>query len=520
MGIFSKKRVEGASTTTDVAESGSASGSGGSPTRAGEDPEKYDGRNTITQQHKDVPPSARHYDAALEKRVVRKIDRNLVPLLAVLYLLAYLDRSNIGNARIAGMAVDLNLKPGQYEWFLTIFYIPYILFEPFGLMWKVVAPHKWAAFTVMGWAVCGTLQAATYSWSGMMAARFFLGVFEASFAPGIPFLLSFFYARNELGLRCGMFLSAAPLAICFAGALAYGITSGDPKGIASWRLLFLVEGLPCVVASVATWYLMPDTPEKARFLNEEEKACAKARSLKQVGSDGESRMGKIIWKDVGATLMDIKPWITGLMYFSCNVSFASLPVFLPTILREMGFTKIHAQGLSAPPYFLAFLVVIATTYYADKTSQRGLTIMGLSLIGAIGYIMLATASTTAIRYTGVYFAAAGIFPAIGNILPWVLNNQGSDTRRGTGIAMLNVIGQCGPLLGTRLYPLHEGPYYRKGMWVCASFMLFNGFLAFALRCLLQWENKKLDEKYGVVEDMGEDDGLGNENEGPRFRFIL
>ncbi|KAH9213618.1 MFS transporter-like protein [Leptodontidium sp. 2 PMI_412] len=514
MGIFGKKGEERENIRT-------SRGTEAHVSAAQEDPEKHiEHQDEITLQNQNTPPQPLQFDAALEKRVVRKIDRHLIPLVMILYLLAYLDRSNIGNARIAGMEEDFNLKPGQYEWFLTIFYISYILFEPLGMMWKVIPPHKWAAFTVMGWALCGTLQAATYSWSGMMAARFFLGVFEACFSPGIPFLLSFFYRRNELGFRCGLFLSAAPLATCFAGALAYGITSGDPKGISSWRLLFLVEGLPCVVAAVLTWFLMPDSPEKAKFLNAEERAVAKARSVRQTGSDGESRVGKVAWKDVGATLLDIKPWITGLMYFSCNVSFASLPVFLPTILLEMGFTKITAQGLSAPPYFLAFLLVILTCKIADLTSQRGLTIFILSLLGATGYIMLATATSTGVRYAGVYLAAAGIFPSIGNILPWVLNNQGSDTRRGTGIALLNLIGQCGPLLGTRLYPKSEGPYYRKGMWVCAAFMLFNSTLALGLRCLLKWENGKLDERYGVLEKGKGDEGLGEENEGPRYRYIL
>jgi dipeptide/tripeptide permease len=194
----------------------------------------------------------------------------------------------------------------------------------------------------------------------------------------------------------------------------------------------------------------------------------------------------------------------------------------------MNFTNIQAQGLSAPPYFLAFLLTIGTTYIADRTQQRGLTIMVLSLIGAIGYILLATTSATGPRYTGVFFAAAGIFPCIGNILPWVLNNQGSDTKRGTGIAILNIVGQCGPLLGTRLYPGQDSPYYRMGMWVCAAFMLFNGLLAFALRTLLACENKVLDEKYGPVAhpdgsgraDGKDEPGVGDENDGPRFRYIL
>ncbi|KAF7912950.1 uncharacterized protein EAF01_001971 [Botrytis porri] len=486
------------------------------------------------------PPSAQNGyqgDAAAEKRLVRKLDRHLIPLVFVLYLLSYLDRSNIGNAKTAGMSKDLGISSSDYEWLLTIFYISYIVFEWFALMWKVLPPHVWACFCVVGWGTVATLQSATQSWSGMMAARFFLGFFEAGYGPGLPYLLSFFYLRHEIGIRIGIFLSAAPLATCFAGALAYGITSGH-AAIANWRLLFLVEGLPCVAAGIVTFFVLPDSPEKARFLNEEERGVARARGVRQVGAEEEHRVGGVKWADVAAALVDPKNWLTALMYFSCNVSFSSLPVFLPTILNEMGFSSISAQGLSAPPYFLAFLVVILSTYIADRTQQRGLVIMTLSIIGAIGYILLATTSTTGPRYTGVFFAAAGIFPAIANILPWVLNNQGSDTKRGTGIALLNVVGQCGPLLGTRMYPSEDGPYYRKGMWVCTAFMMLNGILALALRTLLNWENKRLDEKYGVVgrrdakgnvvgekeaeEKLGEKPyaEAGDENDGPRFRYVL
>jgi dipeptide/tripeptide permease len=211
-----------------------------------------------------------------------------------------------------------------------------------------------------------------------------------------------------------------------------------------------------------------------------------------------------------------------MMYFSCNVSFSSLPVFLPTILTEMGYTAVHAQGLSAPPYFISFLFVIASTFIADRTGQRGITILVLSLIGAVGYIILAATKHTAVRYFGVYLASIGIFPAIINILPWVLNNQGSDTKRGAGIAILNLVGQCGPLLGTRIYPATDSPYYIMGMWTCAAFMLFNGFLAIVLRTLLVWENKKLDEKYGAIQPLTDatSSATGIENDGPNFRYVL
>ena len=219
------------------------------------------------------------------------------------------------------------------------------------------------------------------------------------------------------------------------------------------------------------------------------------------------------------------------MYFSGNVAFSSLPVFLPTILSEMGFSSVNAQGLTAPPFFLSFLTVIATCYIADRTQQRGITIAILTAIGGTGYIILATAKSIAARYTGVFLAAAGIFPAIANVLPWVTNNQGSDTRRGTGIVILNLVGQCGPLLGTRMYPSSEGPLYVKGQSVCAGFMFLFCLLALVLRTLLVWENKKLDRQYGTVaqqklamQEAGPRGGskreVGVENYGPLFRYVL
>jgi len=182
----------------------------------------------------------------------------------------------------------------------------------------------------------------------------------------------------------------------------------------------------------------------------------------------------------------------------------------------------HPNGLFCNRRSRSFLVVISSTFIADRTGQRGFIITVLSLVGAIGYILLAATSATSIRYFGVYLAAAGIFPSIINILPWVLNNQGSDTKRGVGIAILNIVGQCGPLLGTRVYPATDSPYYRLGMWTCASFMLFNSFLAISLRALLVWENKKLDAKYGVIEKTIEGKGqvTGLENDGPNFRYVL
>lgn len=211
------------------------------------------------------------------------------------------------------------------------------------------------------------------------------------------------------------------------------------------------------------------------------------------------------------------------MYFSCNVSFSSLPVFLPTILNDMGFTSVNAQGLTAPPYFLAFLATLLTTWIADRLQQRGLIVILFSIIGAVGYLLLAVCIDVYVRYAGVFLAAVGVFPCIANILPWTVNNQGSDSSRGMGIVLMNIIGQCGPLLGTNVFPSSDGPRYVKGQSICAAFMFFNMFLTLGLRTLLVWENKKLDEKYGKKVDRagaGEKVRAGEENFGANFRYVL
>lgn len=279
-----------------------------------------------------------------------------------------------------------------------------------------------------------------------------------------------------------------------AGALAYGITSAKNTAIAPWRMLFLIEGLPNMALAVAVFYFLPDTPDTARFMTADEVAVAKARSILQSGKEGKARLGSVQGKEIWEALRLPQTWIFPFMYFSCNVSFASLPAFLPTIIKEMGYSSIEAQGLTAPPYLLAFFVCLASTWLADRWQQRGLIITALSLVGGLGFVLLAAAKGVGARYTGVFLACAGAFPAIANILSWVVNNQGTDTKRGVAIAMLNTIGQCGPLLGTNMFPAAEKPYYVKGMAVCAAFMFLNAVLAVTLRTLFVAKIRRLERR--------------------------
>jgi MFS family permease len=118
-------------------------------------------------------------------------------------MLSFLDRSNIGNANAAGMSKDLGISDPQYQWLLTIFYIAYIVFEWMVLLWKVLPPHIYATCCIFSWGLVSMLQGVAQTWHGMMALRFLLGVAEAGFGPGVPYFMSFFYLREELGKRIG-----------------------------------------------------------------------------------------------------------------------------------------------------------------------------------------------------------------------------------------------------------------------------------------------------------------------------
>ncbi|KAM5476990.1 hypothetical protein MauCBS54593_000261 [Microsporum audouinii] len=444
--------------------------------------------------------SLNSFTAEEERQVVRKFDRRLTMFLAFLYMLSFLDRSNIGNARIAGLMDDLNLSSGQYEWVLTAFYITYICFEWMTLMYKILPAHIYIPVCVFSWGILASMQCLVTSFSQLILLRALIGLSEAAFSPGVPFFLSFFYKREELAFRTGMILCAAPLATSFAGSLAWFIVWISENGpIAPWRALFLYEGFPSIIVAFIAWAYIPDGPGRAKYLTPRERKVAKLR-LKTGKPRHETKGASFDWREVGRTLCDPKSYITAFMFLSCNVAFSSLPVFLPTILHDMGYSKLTSQALSAPPYLFAFVVVLVTASLSDRHRSRSFYLIILALISSITYLTIALTGYfhshlpasvhILIRYVCLYPAAAGFFSAITIVIAWTMDNKPAGEGKGTGMAILNIIGQCGPLIGTRLYPDTDGPWYIKGMTVCSLFMLLVAVLAFSLRVLLQRENRR------------------------------
>lgn len=193
------------------------------------------------------------------------------------------------------------------------------------LLYRVIPAHIYISICVASWGIIASLQAVCTSFTSLLILRALLGIGEAAFGPGVPFYLSFFYRREELALRTGLFISAAPLATSFASTLAWIITKLGEKGpVAPWRLLFLAEGFPSVLVAVLAWTVVPDSPGNARFLTKRQKTVAILRlnSAAEVGEDahGTKESTGLRWREILQTLVDPKCYLTAVsISFSINI---------------------------------------------------------------------------------------------------------------------------------------------------------------------------------------------------------
>ncbi|KAL1879731.1 hypothetical protein Daus18300_001568 [Diaporthe australafricana] len=483
------------------------------------------------------------YTAEEERAVVNKFDRRLVLFVAFLYMLSFLDRSNIGNAYIAGMDGDLEPAGGgesYYQWALASFYIAYIAFEWLSLLWHRIPAHAFVGGIVLSWGAVASLQAVATSYPVLIALRFLLGVGEAGFT-GIPIYLSSFFRREELALRTAIFISAAPLATTFASSLAWLITKfGENGPIAPWRLLFLVEGFPAVLVATVAWRVIPDSPEKATYLTRREKKIARLRlsqehtgekhGEKSLSASGvrQRRWSSGVW----TVLLDPVPWTTAGIFLLTNIAYSSLPVFLPSILTQMGHDPVASQALSVPPYLVSFIAVLAVAKASDALQSRAYFIAACALSSALGYAFLALShrmnsgfgkGLNMLRYMAIYPAAAGFFCVVVLTIAWNVNNSRGPAHKGGGFALMQVIGQTGPLIGTRLYPKTDGPWFTGGMGVCAAAMFGVAALALGLRAYLARANRRSesDERRGGLEE--EERLFTSDNpvyKGAGFRYML
>ena len=231
-------------------------------------------------------------DPALNRRITNQFDKHIVPWLFGLWLLAFIDRSNIGNARIDGLAEDLKLDGDKFNIALTIFYVPYILIDvPSNWVVKYFGAGRYLPGLLISWGIVGMCTGFTKSYSGLLACRFFLGLCEGGLLGGMILYLSMFYRRHEMLFRIGMFYCAAPLSGAFGGLLATGLAEIHHAGYNRWPWIFIVEGIITILYGMLAIFFLPATPSESLFLSEPERNAAIHRmTLDAHGANEASRV--------------------------------------------------------------------------------------------------------------------------------------------------------------------------------------------------------------------------------------
>ncbi|KAI9166550.1 putative transporter -like protein [Paramyrothecium foliicola] len=489
--------------------------------------EKRSDELAATAPPKDSPPATESPTATdleqfdvNEKALLRKIDWQLLPAVGILYLLSFLDRSNVGNARIEGLIDDVHMTGNQYLTGLTVYFIGYVLFEiPCNIILKRTTPRFWLPTLTVAWGIVATLMGLVHNYAGFLASRFFLGVTESGLFPGVVFYFSMWYKRRERQYRISLFFSAASLAGAFGGILAYGI--GHMRGIVwenGWRWIFILEGIATVVIAVAAYWFIQNYPDTAKFLSDVERRFIHARLAADSDATHDERF---TWANVLSAVKDVKCWLYGLGFHTMSLPLYTFSLFLPSIIRNLGYTAAVAQLLTIPPYAFAFVSTITIAILSERTGKRAIFIGGSAAFACIGYIILLAnkdpVGRPGVSYAGTFFAAGGIYPATALVLSWPAINVSGQTKRAVGNAMQITIGNLGAVLGTQLYPSGDEPRYIVGHSFALGYLLANIVVCSILWFILRRENTRKAQLTEEVKAIGHlKDWEGDTD--PRWRF--
>ncbi|KAF4443383.1 hypothetical protein F53441_11432 [Fusarium austroafricanum] len=422
-----------------------------------------------------------------EKALLRKLDLRLLPAVGILYLLSFLDRSNVGNARIEGMINDLHMSGNEYLTGLTLFFIGYVIFEiPCNIILKRTTPRLWLPTLTIAWGIVATLLGIVHNKTGFFIARFFLGVTESGLFP----------ANGIEGI----------------GKMAGVVWENG------WRWIFILEGIATVVVAVAAYWFIENYPDTSKFLTKAERSFIHER----LHSDSDAiREEKFSWAAVREAFKDPSCWLYGLGFHTMSLPLYTLSLFLPTIIKDLGYKAAVAQLLTIPPYAVAFVTTLGVAVASEKLAKRAVFIAGSATVAAIGYIILLAntnpTSRPGVSYVGTFFAAAGIYPATALVLSWPAINVSGQTKRAIANAMQISIGNLGAVMGTQLYRSGDGPRFVVGHSMALAYLVAN----IAVATILGWRLKKQNQTRAVVSEeikhVGEvEDWRGDSD--PRWRF--
>ncbi|KAI0060435.1 MFS transporter [Artomyces pyxidatus] len=440
---------------------------------------------------------------ALTKKVLRSLDIHILPALSLIWLANFIDRTNIGNARIAGLQTDIHLVKNEFNTGLAVFYITFVHCRLLSSNWvlKKMGSNRWLPFLVFVWGIVTTLTGLIQNFGDLVAVRMIMGACEGGIIPGIVLYLSTIYKPHELQLRVGIFFASASLSGAFGGLLASAILKMDGvAGLAGWRWIFILEGIATCVIGFLSAILLPASLDTARFLTEEERMFAVRRfhttelpaaempKLESSLSSGDepSKVGErstvdiddaspavadwvvqdkyeqFEWREIVRGLTDVQAWLTGFAFFGVLVSLYSYSLFLPTIISGLGHTGEKAQLFTVPPYAPAVVLTVVVAYVSDRYKLRGPMILMLLPITITGYIIIVAAKTNEVRYAAVFLMSIGLYSAGPCIFTLVPNNSSGHYKKATAVALMFAIANTGGFLATFAYTQDQAPRYIKG----------------------------------------------------------
>lgn len=460
------------------------------------------------------------FDPQIERRILRKLDFKVVPLLCILFLVSFIDRSNIANAKIQGMDKDLHLHGNQYNMAVMVFTVAYVIFGvPANLVFKKFGP-KTLSIMMLFWGITVIGQGVTKTAGGLIACRFLEGIMEAGFVPGCAYLIGSYYKKDEFLKRYTVFFSAAIAAGAFNGLLATLISKMDGVGnYEGWRWIFIIEGLITVVFSFCSVFWIVPFPEDNNKFTPAEKAVLLAR-VREDG--GEVQHDKLDPKRFVKYMMDWKIWLCVLSYLGAEENAASVVAFQPSILKGLGYTATQAQVHSIPIYAASFVFSLTCAYLSERFRQRYVFGMLGSVICMVGLaVELAQPRSANVRYMGMFFVTAGPYLTMPITVVWNAINVGKGYKRTVAFACVIALGNCGAFVASNVFITEEAPKYHTGFSTNMGFISLSLVSQTALYVGLRLENAKRDRKRRELPEVLDEklyEDMGDRH--PDFRYQL
>jgi ACS family tartrate transporter-like MFS transporter len=417
---------------------------------------------------------------AFESAVIAKLTRRLVPFLFLLYIVAYLDRINVGFAKLQ-MCQQLHFSDQVYGLAAAIFFAGYFFFQvPSNLILKQVGARRWISLLMIAWGAISASMMLVTTARSFYVLRFLLGLAEAGFFPGMILYLRTWFPATARARTVALFMTAGPLSGVIGGPISGALLSLHQNGgLAGWQWLFLLEGMPAILLGVIVFFQLSDQPRDARWLSEEERSWLEETLRREQVSSIPSG-GELHWSSV---FFDIRVLLLALVYFCLNTSSYGISLWLPSVLKNLSNRSNFAIGLlSAIPYVAAAVGMVMVGHHSDRTGERRWHVAASALVAGAALFLAANSTSTAAVVAALSLAVLGINAMVGPF--WAMpGTLLTGVTASAGIALINSIGNLGGFAGAYILGLTRSSSgnFKSGLFLLAGVMAVSAGLVLLVR---------------------------------------